>query len=167
MGGATDSNTFATPERDSMTTVAFDGRTMASDKQSNNGDMKFTSPRSKIRTGAYHGLPALFAGAGTTVYIDAMIEWLVAGMPDEHKPEMPESPDSFTVIVATEAGVFEYIDSLRPIPLGQVKWAIGSGAEYAFGAMDAGASAKRAVEIACNRDVNSGMGVDAITLRKK
>jgi hypothetical protein len=139
---------------------------MASDKQSNNGDMKYATPRSKIASGRYHGQPALFAGAGTTVYSDAMIEWLMAGMPDEHKPEMPTTPDSFTVIVATETGVFEYIDSLRPIPLGQVKWAIGSGAAYAFGAMDAGASAKRAVEIASNRDVSTGLGVDTLTLRK-
>lgn len=150
-----------------MTTVCWDGKTMAADKQMNTGSMKHLVARSKIRAGEYHGLPAIFGGAGTTVYSDAVIEWLVAGMPDEHKPEMPANPDSFTVIVATEAGVFEYIDSLRPIPLGQTKWAVGSGGEYAFGAMDAGASAKRAVEIACGRDVNSGFGIDALTLRKK
>lgn len=150
-----------------MTTVAFDGRTMAADKQMNTGGMKHPVARSKIRGGDYHGMPAVFGGAGTTVYSDAVIDWLMSGMPDEHKPEMPEAPDSFTVVVATEAGVYEYIDSLRPIPLGQIKWAFGTGAEYAFGAMDAGANAKRAVEIACGRDVNSGLGIDSITLRKK
>jgi ATP-dependent protease HslVU (ClpYQ) peptidase subunit len=34
--------------------------------------------------------------------------------------------------------------------------AIGSGEEYAIGAMDAGLSAKDAVKIACNRDIYSG-----------
>ncbi len=150
-----------------MTTVCWDGKTMAADKQMDTGNMKHPVARSKIRTGTYHGMPALFGGAGTTVYSDAVIEWLIAGMPDEHKPEMPSNPDSFTVIVATETGAYEYIDSLRPVPLGQVKWAIGSGGEYAFGAMDAGANAKRAVEIACGRDTSSGMGVDTLTLRKR
>jgi ATP-dependent protease HslVU (ClpYQ) peptidase subunit len=149
-----------------MTSIAFDGKTMAADKQMNTGNMKHTVARSKIRAGEYHGMPALFGGSGTTVYCDAVIEWLIAGMPDD-KPEMPSNPDSFTVIVATEAGLYEYIDSLRPIPLGQIKWAIGSGGEYAFGAMAAGACAKKAVEIACTFDPNSGMGVETLTLRKR
>ena len=148
-----------------MTTIAWDGKTMAADKQSTGGGMKYLSLEGKMHRGTYHGMPALFAGAGTSVYCDAVIEWLRAGMPND-KPEMPAAPDSFTVVVATELGIFEYIDSLRPIPLGVRKWAIGSGAEYAFGAMAAGASAKRAVEIACTLDVNSGMGVDTLTLRK-
>lgn len=149
-----------------MTTVAFDGKTMAADRQSTTSGMRHRSPQAKIHQGTYHGMPALFAGAGTVVYSAAVLEWLLLGMPDERKPEMPGAPDSFTVFVATEAGVFLYVDSLRPIPLGQIKWAIGSGGEYAFGAMDAGANAKRAVEIACDRDINSGMGVDVLTLRK-
>lgn len=148
-----------------MTTIAWDGKTMAADKQSTGGGMKYQSHESKIHKGTYHGMPALFAGAGTSVYSAAVIEWLLAGMPDD-KPEMPSAPDSFTVLVATELGLFEYIDSLRPVPLGIRKWAIGSGNEYAFGAMAAGASAKKAVEIACALDVNSGMGVDTLTLRK-
>lgn len=149
-----------------MTTIAFDGKTMAADKQSVAGSRKYQKLNCKIRSGKYHGMPALFSGAGTIVYCDAVVEWLLAGMPDENRPEMPTSPDSFTVIVATELGLFEYIDSLRPIALGPLKWAIGSGAEYALGAMAAGACAKRAVEIACEFDINSGMGVDVLALRK-
>jgi ATP-dependent protease HslVU (ClpYQ) peptidase subunit len=35
-------------------------------------------------------------------------------------------------------------------------WAIGSGAQFAIGAMDAGATAEQAVEIAKGRDVRTG-----------
>ena len=140
---------------------------MAADRQMTLGNMRHSNIQSKIHQGTYHGLPALFAGAGTKVYSAAVIEWLRAAMPDEHKPEIPEGPDSFVVFVATELGCYLYADSLRPIPLGQCKWAIGTGEDYALGAMDAGASAKRAVEIASARDINSGMGVDTLTLRKK
>lgn len=147
-----------------MTTVAWDGKTMAADKQMTLGNMRHSNIQGKILRGEYHGLPALFAGAGTKVYSAAVIEWLAAGMPAEHKPEMPETPDSFTVVVVTEPGLYLYVDSLRPIPLGPCKYAIGTGEDYARGAMAAGASAKRAVEIACTFDVNSGMGVDTLTL---
>jgi ATP-dependent HslUV protease subunit HslV len=149
-----------------MTTVAWDGKRMAADRMITFGAIGVRALRSKIRTGAYHGLPALFAGAGTIIYYEAVIDWLIAGMPDEHKPEMPQTPDSFTVMVVTEQGVYCYIDSLRPIPLGQIPWALGTGADYALGAMDAGASARRAVEIACARDTGSGLDIDVVTLRK-
>jgi ATP-dependent protease HslVU (ClpYQ) peptidase subunit len=150
-----------------MTTVCWDGKTMAADKQMTLGNMRHTNTQGKILRGEYHGLPALFAGAGTKVHSAAVIEWLVAGMPDERKPEMPEGPDSFTVFVVTEHGLYLYVDSLRPIPLGICKWAIGSGEDYAHGAMAAGANAKKAVEIACSFDINSGMGVETLTLRKR
>lgn len=149
-----------------MTTVAWDGKSMAADRQMTLGSMRHTNTQSKILQGTYHGMPALFAGAGTKVYSAAVIEWLLLGMPDERKPEMPESPDSFAVFVVTELGLHLFVDSLRAIPLGVTKYAIGTGEDYARGAMAAGASAKRAVEIACEFDINSGMGVDVLTLRK-
>ncbi len=150
-----------------MTTIAFDGRSMAADKQMNTGGMKHLNASSKIRRGPYRGQPALYGGSGTTVFSAAVTEWLIAGEPEDKRPELPGPEDTFTVIVATADGVFEYIDSLRPIFLGDIPWAIGSGAEYAFGAMDAGACAKRAVEIACGRDCSSGMGIDVLTLKRK
>lgn len=55
-----------------MTTVCWDGKTMAADKQMNTGNMKHLVARSKIRAGQYHGMPAIFGGAGTTVYSDAV-----------------------------------------------------------------------------------------------
>jgi len=117
-----------------MTTIAWDGKTMAADRQMTLGSMRHSNTQSKIQRGTYQGLPALFAGAGTKVYSAAVIDWLIAGMPDEHKPEMPEmpeSPDSFTVIAVTELGLHLFVDSLRAIPLGVTKYAIGTGEDYA------------------------------------
>lgn len=38
--------------------------------------------------------------------------------------------------------------------------AIGSGAQLALGALEAGASIRRAMEIACKRDTGTGLGID-------
>lgn len=47
--------------------------------------------------------------------------------------------------------------------LGQSKWAIGSGADYALGAMYAGLSAAEAVMIASKLDTGTGLGVDSVS----
>lgn len=41
-------------------------------------------------------------------------------------------------------------------------WAIGSGAPYAHGAMEAGCTAEEAVTIASKLDIHTGMGYDII-----
>jgi hypothetical protein len=51
---------------------------------------------------------------------------------------------------------------IRLIEVASPFYAIGSGAHYAMGAMAAGASPKRAVEIAAQFDGSTGFGVDVI-----
>ncbi|MFG1247276.1 Ntn hydrolase family protein [Xanthobacter flavus] len=51
-------------------------------------------------------------------------------------------------------------------PLEGPFFAIGSGAEYATGALMAGVSATRAVKIACECDVWSGGGVDGLAIQE-
>ena len=139
---------------------------MAADKQSTTNGRPHLSVRGKIRRIKYHGQPAIAGGCGTVVFSNAVIEWLDRGAPADDRPEMPGPDDSFTVLVVSENGAYLYCDSVHPVPIGHINWAIGSGQEYALGAMVAGASAKKAVEIACTLDVNSGMGVDTLTLGK-
>jgi len=45
--------------------------------------------------------------------------------------------------------------------------AIGAGASFAIGAMEAGATARQAVVIACRRDINSRLPVHTLSLPKK
>lgn len=42
--------------------------------------------------------------------------------------------------------------------------AIGSGSDFAIGAMEAGADARKAVRIACKRDMNSRLPVHSLSL---
>jgi len=56
------------------------------------------------------------------------------------------------VLVAKDSG--QIVDFLE-VPVADV-YALGSGARYAIGAMDAGCTALEAVKIACNRDTYCG-----------
>lgn len=63
-------------------------------------------------------------------------------------------------IVVSKNGIFARgydVDKRRYMPYEiNYSWAIGSGTDHALTAMDMGASAKKAVEIAMKRDVNTG-----------
>jgi ATP-dependent protease HslVU (ClpYQ) peptidase subunit len=67
------------------------------------------------------------------------------------KPDLA-SETGWEALVLNKDGVTTWDRSLRPIPMDDHFYAIGSGATLAMGAMEHGASAKKAVEIACKRD---------------
>lgn len=70
------------------------------------------------------------------------------------------------MIVVKSGDVYFMSGSTFAHKMGKTKWAIGSGADYALGAMYAGKSAKEAVEIASQLDTGTGLGVDVVTFDK-
>ncbi len=151
-----------------MTTVAFDGCTMAADRMVNIGDTPVRAPRSKIRRGVFQGDEALFGMSGAVAFSELLVEWLERGAPADRPPDLDSADDgACSVIVATRRGVTLFCNTHLGVPIGPTPWAVGSGANYALGAMAAGVKARRAVEIACTLDVNSGLGVDVLTLKRK
>lgn len=95
------------------------------------------------------------------------LKWLDEGQPGENWPviEDTERKMDFEAIVLHQDGRIEYYhDSYLPTWLDSDAMAIGSGAPYALGAMEAGASAPGAVGIAARFDNFSGGGVDILRL---
>lgn len=150
-----------------MTTIAFDGRSIAADRMCSIGNTPVRSPHPKIRRLVYKNLPAVMGTSGSVEYGHALVDWLQAGAHAGKEPELSNDGDSnyCTVLLATKESVYLFSNSCVGVPLGAIPWAAGSGADYALGAMAAGASAKRAVEIAITLDVNSGCGVDVLRLK--
>jgi ATP-dependent protease HslVU (ClpYQ) peptidase subunit len=67
------------------------------------------------------------------------------------KPDLA-SETGWEAMVLNVDGVTTWDRSLRPIPMDDHFYAIGSGATLAIGAMEFGATAREAVAIACKRD---------------
>lgn len=82
----------------------------------------------------------------------------------QRKPDLANESDWYA-LVASSDGLEEWNHALRPVQIMDRFYAIGSGAEIAMGAMEAGASAKRAAEIACKRA--DGCGLPVVTMRLK
>lgn len=139
-----------------MTTVAFDGETLAADRQ-----MSFHSVQVnkiyRLRDGSLAG------GCGTMTLVQQLIRWL-----DGQGPAPDPSPEKYTVLhISKERGkpvLRLSVDGKVPIILRTKRFAIGSGSDYAMGAMDVGANAARAIRIASKYDPATGRQVDSMKL---
>lgn len=136
-----------------MTTIAWDGHTIAVDSQST-GDESVMFYRNKI---AWIGETVL-VGAGRFSDINHLANCL------RNKTEIPAGLD----IVAYHIGkdfIHKYTDSKYPesVPLNE-PFAQGSGWAWAQSALDFGKNAVEAVEYACTRDIFTGGAVNFVEI---
>ena len=143
-----------------MTTIAYDGKTLAADRQM--GGWMNVGKIFKLKDGSYA------AGAGNNFdAIRRIVAWLIAGSKQDARPEIREQ-DAPDLLIVDKHGVCNWMT--WPYHEGPVItepfFAVGSGSEYALGAMASGMSARRAIEIACRFDAHSGKGIDAVRVVK-
>ena len=144
-----------------MTTIAWDGKILASDTLSTSGNMKLSGTTIKIkRVGRYR---VAFAGdsASANVFFDTYLKLTLEVDSYQFEPHNPSQIDDFSILVIEDNKDYcliynsstGYWDSFNyPI-------SIGSGCKYAMGSMYTGADAVKAVEVACQLDVHSGLPV--------
>lgn len=142
-----------------MSIIVWTPQGMAADRQSTNGTVR--SCMSKLFP---HRINGVLYGIGFTGEFDRgfeLIDWFREGAV---MSAFPNRIDEMKVrlIVGCAKSVYSY--ECRPYPLYEQEpyAAFGSGREVAYGALDMGASARRAVEICCNRDTSCGMGIDEV-----
>lgn len=143
-----------------MTTIAWDGRTLAADKMTSFGGLHATT--AKIRK--LHG--CLVAGCGTTALIHEVVSWIASGEePSTFPAACRDEVKCPSVLVIRPNGTIHQFDC-TPYPLLILNpfWAIGSGRDFAMAAMHLGKSAREAVEVAAQLDTSTGNGVDHMEL---
>jgi len=137
-----------------MTVIAWDGKTLAADKQATFGGTPV--PFTKLfRSGA-----EMIGCSGSVSESLQFVEWYRKGEPADSKPAVE---DGFAALVVQNGKLYRYEKQLVALPMDVTIWGAGSGADYAIGAMAAGCSAVEAVEIACRFDIHCGLGIDSIT----
>lgn len=126
-----------------MTTIAVDATTIAADGRRIWGDQIVAEDEEKLIVGG----GAILGFSGPSPLVSAVMAWWCGG----HKPKnapMIEGQE-WTLVIANghPRGVLK-VSSQCPYPERlPYPVAIGAGADYAIGAMLAGASARRAVEL--------------------
>jgi hypothetical protein len=139
-----------------VTTIAWDGRQLAGDRLGNSGGVPIELGKIWDIEGEFVGIAGLYEDGM------AFVEWLLAGEDPASKPEVDES---FRALVVRESGkCFRYESKLYPFEILEPYHALGSGRDFALAALHYGKSAKEAVELAMKFDLDTGIGVDVLTV---
>jgi 20S proteasome alpha/beta subunit len=141
-----------------MTTIAWDGSTLAGDRRGNAGGMAYEV--CKLRRTADGRLLGFSGeiGVGTL-----MLDWLDRGGP---RPAAQDSDRWATLLEIEPDGSCWCHGRDGRWRIEQGFFAIGSGRDFALAAMAMGADAAKAVEVAARFDTGTGNGVDALRLQE-
>jgi len=142
-----------------MTVIAWDGLSLAADKQC-------TSCGNPTTVTKIFRVPGGVVGfTGNEGHAMALLAWFRAGRIDADWPKKA-GDDSASAIFATPEGLQLYSGEDGPNPARREDkfCAWGAGRDYALAAMHLGHTAKEAVEVACALDITCGMGVDVMDI---
>ena len=148
-----------------MTTIAYDGKTLAADRGAWNGYVcnevrKLYPPAPDAASLFGNGWPmGVFAFAGNAGVCMAILHWARTGI-DKPTLSDEERDNSYGVLVTPSGVLYRVGGRLLLERIESVPFADGGGHECALGAMLAGADARRAVEIVGERMYMSRFGVD-------
>jgi hypothetical protein len=142
-----------------MTTIAWDGTTLAADKRATTSGMIFTV------TKIFRVRGCLVGAAGDFDRIMESIAWFAAGADPAKLPPHHRSNDDFVgLLVIWPNGLIEkYERGPVPYKIESPFFAIGSGRDFAMAAMHMGRNSVEAVEVALALDSGSGNGIDTMT----
>ena len=153
-----------------MTTIAFRSGILAADSRvtvhtEEGGARVFDCDKLFRKRGTFLGREqdVILATAGESASGMAFVDWFGSG---RDVPDIFVHGDAdFTVLVLSEDGLFEFDKWCRGEKVKNEFYAVGSGAKAALGAMHMGASARKAVEVACKVDPYTAGPV--VTMRLK
>lgn len=142
-----------------MSVVAWDGKTLAADTQSTSSGMRMRCHKMAVSNGV------VLAWIGDYEVGLMLAKWWAAGADPEKWPAVQSNPDRWSrLIVATKDDCSTYEQLPVALIVHDKFMAWGSGRDFAMGAMEMGASAERAVEVACRWDTSCGLPAECCAL---
>ena len=144
-----------------MTIIVWDGVTLAADKQVTTGGLKQTVTKIFEIRGHLVGFSGDFDLAQTLKH------WFKEGADISNYPAFQSEDDKFVamLVITPNKEILKYERSPHPILMNESKvYAMGSGRDFAVGALAMGATAEEAVRIASLHESGCGMGIDTLTL---
>lgn len=140
-----------------MTTIAWDGKTLAADRRVTTEYGQISTICKIFKTDDF-----IFAGAGELSDMLELSDWLLH---DGKKPTF-RADGTHGMFISLADGKVNLVVGKKPriIEMIDNTCALGTGAGYAVGAMATGANAEKAVKIASLFDCFTGDQVDTVTV---
>lgn len=138
-----------------MTIIAYRDGVMAADTCATDG---FLTNCLKLYKKQGHVIGFCGDVAQAMVFVD----WFF-NQKKNRKPDLAQEGE-WEAMILNKDGVTTWDKSLRPLPISDDFYAIGSGSQLAMGAMEAGATAEEAALIACKRNPYCRAPVTVMTL---
>lgn len=133
-----------------MTTIAWRQGVLASDCQASSGGL--VTKATKLFSDQHFAIGV----SGSLSHGLAFRRWFFQGM----KGDCPLDDDTYALVMNLQTGECEQWETPGiGIPVEDEFAAIGSGREFAYGAMHMGADAQMAIIVASRWDASTGMGV--------
>ncbi|WVS23948.1 hypothetical protein QkW1_25 [Ralstonia phage QkW1] len=146
-----------------MTTIAWDGKTLAADRCSWSGGTR-RAVRKVFKVKAPDGRRFLVAFCGNGEFAHAVLAWMRG---EADKPDCRDfgvDPEiACGVVVDERSRVWLLGARLIYQRMRERIFANGAGQEFAWGALEAGATAKQAIMIAAKRSDYAALGVDCVS----
>lgn len=151
-----------------MSTIIWDGRTLAADKGAWSGDIIRTATKI-FRIADPAGEEYLVGFVGDEAYATKILAWLKSGkaedrpVPSEWYDRDDLNRQCALIIRKSDRRVVQLPKNLVWCPVEEKQFAIGGGQEIAYGALDAGADAVQALEIVSRRSNYAARGANYLT----
>lgn len=150
-----------------MTSIAYRSGIVACDSRLTDGDTVLPQRIQKIRWGKRN--PVIYAVCGAFVDCCAAVDWLEDGPLPWISKRLPvrdhfDLGDHSSVMVIEQSRRVHFVEGKHWFEATGDFFAMGSGQVAALAAMHCGASAKKAVEIACKLDAGSALPVHYLNL---
>lgn len=143
-----------------MTTIAIDRTTIVADGLRLWGQeiVGLNTRKLLIRDQRIYGFTGLYP------MFSVMVDWHRDGANPSAFPVGLDKTDGWTLIIVDRAGIGKYTSSCPYIERFDPPIAFGAGQDYAIGAMLAGVTAKRAVEIVAGQCTHTGGEIQVIDI---
>lgn len=144
-----------------MTTIAYRSCVLAADSRAFSGHSTPIGFKQKIyqrADGAMIGVSSATPGLPERV-----VAWFMKDCDHDMEPQLGPEDGIDAIMITSDEKVFIFHDSMSPAgPLQADYWAVGSGANYALGALAVGADAIEAVQAGIVNDPWSGGNITVL-----
>ena len=142
-----------------MTVIAWDGTTLAADRQAAAFGAKYQVTKIFRRGDILIGL------AGGHAHSTAMLEWLCGDRSPATFPPAPaeQGDEGYLLVIHRDGRVERFEHSPHPCRIEEKQFGDGGGRDFALAAMYCGKTAAEAVEIASRLSNCCGLGIDTLT----